>query len=186
MTEALFTIIVSTGVLLCIPLIILLLLVRYTRSVPYGEWIRGQIQEHGISFAFVISLASTLGALIYSNVYLFAVCDFCWYQRIAIFPMILILGMAMVRKEVFVKPYVIALASVGIVVSVYHWLVHMVAFYGSQSAADSLVPCDATSLIAACSKSEILEYGFITIPFMAIVTLSLIITLMLFIRVRRA
>lgn len=186
MNEALFTTIVSTGVLLCIPLIVLLLCVRYTRSVPYGEWIRGQIQEHGMVLGFIITLFATFGALTYSNVFMFAVCEFCWYQRIAIYPMIVLLGMAAIRKDTFIKPYVIVLATIGILISTYHWFVHMVAFYGSQSAADGLVPCDATSLLPACSQSEILEYGFITIPFMAIVTLGLVITLMLFVKNRRA
>ncbi len=186
MTEAIFTQIVSTGVLLAIPLIIILLLTRYTRSVPYGEWIRGQIQDNGIALAFLVTLFATLGALTYSNVFMFAVCEFCWYQRIAIYPMIVLLGMAAIRKDTFIKPYVIVLATIGMAVSIYHWFVHMVAFYGSQSSADALVPCDSNSIISACSKSEILEYGFITIPFMAIVTLGLVITLMLFIKNRRA
>ena len=186
MSEALFTDLVSTGVLLCIPLLIALLIIRYKNIIPHSEWIRGQIQENALALAFLLSLFSALGALVYSNVYLFAVCEFCWYQRIAIFPMILILGMAAFRKDVFVKPYVIALACIGMLVSIYHWGVHMVGVYGNKDTALSLVPCDTSGLIPSCSQTEILEYGFITIPFMAIVTLALVITLMLFVKTKRA
>ena len=100
--------------------------------------------------------------------------------------MILLLGIAAFRKERLIKPYVIALASAGLLVSIYHWTIHMVATYGSQSAADGLVPCSADAFLPSCSQTEILEYGFITIPFMAITTLSLVIVLMLFIKNKRS
>lgn len=186
MSEALFTSIVSTFVLLSIPLIIILILFRYTYILPYTEWVRAQLNENALVLGFLISVFATLGALTYSNLYLFAVCDFCWYQRIAIYPMILILGMATILKNRFIKPYVIALATVGLLVSIYHWTIHMIAIYGSQSAADGLVPCSTSGILPSCSQTEILEYGFITIPFMAITTLSLIIVLMLFIKNKRS
>lgn len=186
MSEALFTDIVSTFVLLSIPLIIILIILRYTYVLPYTEWVRAQLNENALVIGFLISLFATFGALTYSNLYLFAVCDYCWYQRIAIYPMILLLGMATVLKNKFIKPYVIALATIGLLVSIYHWTVHMVATYGSQSAADGLVPCSASGILPSCSQTEILEYGFITIPFMAITTLSLIIVLMLFIKNKRS
>ena len=186
MPEALFTDIVSTLVLLSIPLIVILFIFRFSYVLPYTEWVRAQLNENALIFAFLISLFATLGALTYSNLYLFAVCDFCWYQRIAIYPMILLLGIAAFRKERLIKPYVIALASAGLLVSIYHWTIHMVATYGSQSAADGLVPCSADAFLPSCSQTEILEYGFITIPFMAITTLSLVIVLMLFIKNKRS
>lgn len=186
MPEALFTDIVSTLVLLSVPLVIILVIFRYTYILPYTERVRTQLNEHAFTFAFLISLFATLGALTYSNLYVFAVCDFCWYQRIAIYPMILLLGMAALRKDRFIKPYIIALASVGLLVSIYHWVIHMIAIYGSQSAADGLVPCNASEILPSCSQSEILEYGFITIPFMAITTLSLVIVLMLFVKNKRS
>lgn len=186
MPEALFTDIVSTLVLLTIPLIFILLLVRFTYVLPYTEWIRAQLNENAIVFAFLISLFATFGSLTYSNLYLFPVCDFCWYQRIAIYPMILLLGMATARKEKLIKPYVIILATAGLFVSIYQWIIHMIATYGSQSVADGLVPCSVSEILPSCSQTEILEYGFITIPFMAITTLSLVIILMLFIKNKRS
>lgn len=186
MPEALFTDIVSTFVLLSIPLIILLIIFRYTYILPYTEWVRTQLNENALVFSFLISLFATFGALTYSNLYLFAVCDFCWYQRIAIYPMILLLGMAILRNDKFIKPYIIALASIGLLVSIYHWVIHMVATYGSQASADGLVPCSASEILPSCSQSEILEYGFITIPFMAITTLTFIIILMLFVKNKRS
>jgi disulfide bond formation protein DsbB len=186
MPEALFTDIVSTFVLLSIPLIIILLLIRYTYIIPYSEWIRGQLNDNALVLGFIISIFATFGALTYSNLYLFAVCDFCWYQRIAIYPMILLLGIAAFKNDKHIKPYVIALATAGLLVSTYHWAIHMIATYGSQSAADGLVPCNASAILPSCSQSEILEYGFITIPFMAITTLSLVIVLMLFIKNKRS
>ncbi|MFZ2152160.1 MAG: disulfide bond formation protein B [Minisyncoccia bacterium] len=186
MPEALFTDIVSTLVLLSIPLIVILIIIRYTYVLPYTEWVRTQLNENALTFGFLTSLFATIGALTYSSVYDFAACDFCWYQRIAIYPMILLLGMAAIRKEKLIKPYVIVLAIAGILVSAYHWSIHMISVYGSQAAADGLVPCDATGILPSCSQTEVLEYGFITIPFMAISTLALVIVLMLFIKSKKS
>lgn len=186
MSEALFTDIVSTLVLLSIPLIIVLILVRYTYVIPFTDWIRNQLNQNAFIFAFLVSFFATLGALTYSSVYQFAACDFCWYQRIAIYPMILLLGMAAMRNDKFIKPYVIVLATSGILVSIYHWSIHMVSVYGSQATADGLVPCSASDILPSCSQTEILEYGFITIPFMAITTLALVIVLMLFVKNKRS
>lgn len=186
MPEALFTDIVSTLVLLSIPLIIVLFIVRYTYVLPYTTWIRTQIGEHALSLAFLTAFFASLGALTYSSVYGFAACDFCWYQRIAIYPMILLLGVATLKSDKFIKPYIITLASAGILVSIYHWTIHMISVYGSQASADSLVPCSASDILPSCSQTEVLEYGFITIPFMAITTLLLVIAFMLFIKNKRS
>lgn len=186
MPEALFTDIVSTLVLLSIPLIVILILVRYTYVIPFTDLIRNQLNQNAFVLGFLVSLFATLGALTYSSVYDFAGCDFCWYQRIAIFPMILILGMAAIKNDKLIKPYVIVLATAGIIVSVYHWSIHMISVYGSQATADGLVPCSASEILPSCSQTEVLEYGFITIPFMAITTLALVIILMLFVKNKRS
>lgn len=185
MPEALFTDIVSTLVLLSIPLIIILVLARFTYVVPFTDWIRNQLNKNAFVLGFLVSFFATLGALTYSSVYSFAACDFCWYQRIAIYPMILLLGMAALKNDRSIKPYVIVLATAGILVSIYHWSIHMISVYGSQAAADGLVPCSASDILPSCSQTEVLEYGFITIPFMAITTLALVIILMLFVKNKR-
>jgi disulfide bond formation protein DsbB len=100
--------------------------------------------------------------------------------------MILLLGVAAFRSDKLIKPYVILLAGAGLLVSIYHWTIHMIAIYGSQVAADGLVPCSTEGILPSCSQTEILEYGFITIPFMAIVTLSLVIVIMLFIKSKKS
>ncbi len=186
MSEALFTDIVSTLVLLSIPLIGILFIARYSYILPYTDLIRKQLDTYALPLGFLISFFATLGALTYEVVYGFVSCEFCWYQRIAIFPMVLLLGIASLRNDKSIKLYIIVLALLGTAVSVYHWIVHMIGIYGSQASADSLVPCDPDSLITSCSKTEILEYGFITIPFMAISTLLLVIVLMLFIKNKRS
>lgn len=186
MPEALFTDIVSTLVLLTIPLVLLLIIFRYSYVLPYTDQVRKKLDEYAMPIAFLVSLFATFGALTYSNLYAFAVCDFCWYQRIAIYPMILLLGIAVMKADTHIKPYVITLATAGLFVSVYHWVIHMIGVYGSKATAEGLVPCSAEGILPSCSQTEILEYGFITIPFMAIVTLSLVITLMLFVKNKKS
>ena len=80
MSEALFTDIVSTLVLLSIPLIVILILVRYTYIIPFTDLIRNQLNQNAFVFGFLVSFFAALGALTYSSVYNFAACDFCGYQ----------------------------------------------------------------------------------------------------------
>ncbi|GIW26922.1 MAG: 2-oxoglutarate dehydrogenase [Meiothermus sp.] len=75
-----------------------------------------------LAFAWLVALVATLGSLYYSEVRNFIPCTLCWYQRIAMYPLVLILGIATWRNDVHIRPYALTLSLVGLFWSSYHLL----------------------------------------------------------------
>jgi len=107
--------------------------------------------------AWLVALVSTSGSLIYSEVVGFIPCKLCWYQRIAMYPMVVILLVGALRREVAVKFYALPLSLVGLGISAWHYLIQ--TFPGIETGA-----CD---LANPCSSRWVNVFGFVSIPFMA-------------------
>ncbi|WP_198665502.1 disulfide oxidoreductase [Thermus sediminis] len=73
-----------------------------------------------LSFAWVVALVATLGSLYYSEVRLFLPCELCWYQRIFMYPLVILLAMALWRQDFGVWPYSLAFSLVGGSLSALH------------------------------------------------------------------
>ncbi len=108
---------------------------------------------------FLTSLGAMVFSLIYSNVVNFPPCELCWIQRILIYPQVLLSYMAMRRNDLNMISYLLPLTVLGIIISFYHSLVHWGLGTG-------LLACTASD--GECAKVYVLEYGYITIPFMAL------------------
>jgi disulfide bond formation protein DsbB len=107
--------------------------------------------------AWLVALVATTGSLIYSEVVGFIPCKLCWYQRIAMYPMVAVLLVGALRREPMVKYYALPLSLVGLGISVWHYLVQ--AFPSIETGA-----CD---LANPCSARWVNVFGFVSIPFMA-------------------
>lgn len=118
--------------------------------------LRHDLAPVALPLAFVVALVSTLGSLYYSEVAHFRPCELCWFQRIAMYPLTVILGIAAVRRDRGVWRYVLPLAALGLAVSIYH--VQLQRFPDQASACEVDNPC---------TTIEVEELGFVTIPFMA-------------------
>ncbi|WP_292057169.1 disulfide bond formation protein B [Martelella sp.] len=70
--------------------------------------------------AFVIAMAATLGALFIGEVLGQMPCTLCWYQRIAMFPLVLIVGLSIWRSDGMARPYGLPLALAGLVLAGWH------------------------------------------------------------------
>ncbi|MEK7067519.1 MAG: disulfide bond formation protein B, partial [Patescibacteria group bacterium] len=66
--------------------------------------------QQGIKFAFIIALLATLGSLFYSEVAGFEPCKLCWYQRIFMYPQVLLWGIAWWKKDKHIADYAVSLA----------------------------------------------------------------------------
>ena len=91
-------------------------------------WLRGKpsslrqfVGRFSLPFAFAISLVSTLGSLYFSELKGFEPCVLCWYQRILIYPQVLLLGLALWRKEKVIVDYVLGLSIIGVVIAAYQY-----------------------------------------------------------------
>lgn len=114
--------------------------------------------------------AIAMGAsLWFSEVADFPPCELCWYQRIAMYPLVLLLGIAAVRRDHGIRLYGLALAGVGLAVSAWHNVVE--TFPDVESGA-----CDPTN---PCTIRWVEGLGFWTIPRMAFVAFALVISALL-------
>lgn len=120
--------------------------------------------------AWFVSLIATLGSLYFSEIKGFIPCDLCWYQRIAMYPLVLILGIATFRNDVKVFIYVLPLTLLGGSISILHYLEQKVPGFGGIKPCVSGIPC----------SSEYINWmGFVTIPFLALIAFILISVMMM-------
>ena len=95
-------------------------------------------------------------------------CTFCWYQRIAMYPLVVLLGIAAWRTDHGIRIYAATLGSIGAVIAAYHRLIQAFPEL-SGSACSTGVPCTAAYFT---------EFGFVTIPYMALSGFLLILALL--------
>lgn len=128
-----------------------------------NTWGRGFISwfgKHALPLAFFVALTAMLGSLSYSEVVGWEPCFLCWWQRIFIYPQVLILGLAWWRKDRGILFYAVVLAIVATLISIYHVNIQWGGF--------SLTPCPAVG--PSCDKVFSKEFGYITLPMMALST----------------
>lgn len=119
--------------------------------------------------AGLVALAATLGSLYLSEIVHLIPCRFCWFQRIAMYPLALILLIAAYRKEGMIRIYAATLATIGAGIAAYHKLIQVYPSLDSGS-------CSATG--PSCSAALILKFNFVSIPYMALSAFILVLTLL--------
>jgi len=130
------------------------------------------IDKHYLNLGFLISLLASLFSLVYSEVIGFLPCYLCWYQRVFIFPLPFIFGMAIWYKERKVVKYVLPLLSVGFIISVYQNLI----YYFKPDASN--LPCDASGI--SCYQQLVSVFGgYISIPMLSLTTYLALLTIVL-------
>jgi disulfide bond formation protein DsbB len=126
-------------------------------------------ERYALPMGFFITLFAMLGSLYYSFYLYIAPCELCWYQRIFLYPLVFLFGFAWYKNDRKVFDYVILLSVVGGAIGLYHHYL--------QLGYDLLAPCSTAPFAVDCSVPTFVEYGFVTYPFMAVVTFSLAILL---------
>ncbi len=133
---------------------------------------RRYLGPHAYILSFLISLFATLGSLFFSEVAKFAPCALCWYQRIFMYPQPILLYLAIVRDEKFIKPYLIALNIFGAIIATYHYYIQVFP-------KSFLANCEIAGGIS-CIKGYQFYFGYISIPLMALTGFILNIILLSF------
>lgn len=126
----------------------------------------------GLWLAFAVATTATLGSLYFSQIAHFVPCTLCWFQRIAMYPLAIILGIAAWRRDISVWVYVLPLATIGAVISIYHYQLER---FPSQAS-------PACTVEAPCTVVWVWRFHFVSIPFMALSGFALIVTLLLIMR----
>lgn len=121
--------------------------------------------------AWIVSVAAVIGSLYFSEVKGFIPCELCWYQRILMYPLIIVLGVGFYKKDRNVIFYSLPLSVIGIAVSFIHYLHQKTPLF------NKVIQCTAG---VPCSGQYINLLGFITIPFLALVAFILITALIIY------
>ena len=130
---------------------------------------RDAIAPYALFFAFGVALVSMTGSLYFSEGAHFLPCKLCWYQRIAMYPLVPMLAVALWRRDTAVRRYGLPLAILGAGISTYHVLLER--FPSLETGA-----CDPNN---PCSLIWVERLGYLTIPTMALSAFALIIVLLL-------
>lgn len=110
--------------------------------------------------AWIIALVATAGSLFFSEVMGLPPCVLCWYQRIAMYPLVVIIGVAIITRDGSrMKSYALPVCLIGLAISIYHNLL----YYGVLP--ESIAPCTEG---VSCTSRQIEWLGFITIPLLAL------------------
>jgi disulfide bond formation protein DsbB len=138
------------------------------------QTIKSEFQKKGIYVAWIFSTLATISPLIYSEVFHLVPCRFCWFQRIAMFPLFFVLSTSLLNKDPKgARRYGLPLAIAGSIVSTYHYLLQRGVTGGDS------VACDVVGQGVSCSDMYIIEFGYITIPLMALTAFAMIIATLL-------
>ncbi|MDQ0416788.1 disulfide bond formation protein DsbB [Croceifilum oryzae] len=125
------------------------------------------LSRYALYFAWIVSIIATGGSLYMSEILGWIPCDLCWYQRILMYPLVVLLGIATFRDDREVGKYVCSLAGIGMLISSYHILVQQVPSIGGMLKCKVGIPC----------SQDYLNWldGFITIPVLAFIGFFLIL-----------
>lgn len=127
--------------------------------------------ENSLILIWTVSLVATLGSLYFSVVKGYEPCTLCWYQRILMYPIVLISGIALFQKNVKIALTTAVFSIIGGSISIYHYGLQKISFLG-----DSAPTCGNVS----CTGQYINYLGFITIPFLALTAFLIILITSLF------
>lgn len=119
--------------------------------------------------AFLVAMCAMAGSLYFSEVRYFFPCVLCWYQRILMYPLTLLLLMGILRRDAGLHIYVLPLSGLGTLIAIYHYALQ----WGFLSSGSQF--CGS----GTCTVRYVEYGGFITIPFLALTAFLLISLLML-------
>ncbi|PID20904.1 disulfide bond formation protein B [Sporosarcina sp. P3] len=122
-------------------------------------------QENWLLSMWAVALIATLGSLYFSEIKGYTPCTMCWYQRIFMYPIVLIGLIALIQKNISIAWTTASFAFIGGCISLYHYGIQKLAFLQ-----DSAPECGGTS----CTGAYINYFGFITIPFLALIAFAFI------------
>lgn len=163
MTHDVIVALAALGVAAQVLIVLFVLFWRYARRLLWG---------YELWAAFVVSSIATGGSLFFSEIAHFVPCELCWYQRICMYPLSLLTLFAAVHGDYRLPRYLFPLCLIGGGVSVYHLLVE-----------NKVVSQSNACLISApggCGVKWINEFGYITIPTLALSAFALLAVLFAF------
>lgn len=123
------------------------------------------LEKGALYLAQLAATIAMLGSLYFSEVLHYIPCEWCWRQRIVMYPMALLIPMGILRRDRHLPIYTLVISAIGIGFSTFHYLLQKTSWFNSLGSCTSGVPCNV---------SEINWFGFVTIPFLALIAFLII------------
>jgi disulfide bond formation protein DsbB len=137
-------------------------------SLPEAKEENFMLQLYAAWFAAAMA---TAGSLFFSEVMKLPPCVLCWYQRIAMYPLVWILAVAIVKKDLTIaRLLALPMALVGFGIAIYHNLLYY------KLIPESITPCTSG---VSCTSKQIEWFGFVTIPVLSLCAFLIITSLLL-------
>jgi disulfide bond formation protein DsbB len=149
-------------------LLLIFALITYKKNT-YSQKIIKLTSKYSIFGALAIIFIAIITSIFYSSIVGYEVCSLCWYQRMFMYPQLVLIILALWLKDKNLSIYSISLSIIGILIGIYNQYL--------QLGGSEFIPCSKSG--ASCAKRYIFEFGYITIPMMSITAFALIIALML-------
>lgn len=150
-------------------LVVWLLALVYSHSANKKIKLFSPLSEYALPIGFLVTLVGVFLSLYYSQVLGYEPCELCWFQRIFLYPQVILFAIAWWKKDTKIYPYIIGLSAVGLFIAGYHHLL--------QIGYDLYKPCSSALFAVSCSKPSFIEFGFVSFPFMAVVMFGFLILL---------
>ena len=127
--------------------------------------LRRGVEGYELWLAFLVTAVGTGGSLFFSETAGFIPCELCWFQRICMYPLAIVTLLAALADDRRAARYLLPLPLVGAAVSVYHLLVENGVVAQSQIC--------LLSAPGGCATKWIDEFGYVTIPTLALTAFAL-------------
>jgi disulfide bond formation protein DsbB len=152
----------------------LLILILFFTKRKYQ--IQSFISKNILTVGFLVSLSAVLVSLFYSDVIGYAPCFFCWLQRVFIYPLVPLFGLAIWKRDRGILDYALILSLIGLLIGAYQTLI----YYFNVT----LVPCPASG--PSCAAHYVSELnGYVSIPMMSLTAFILLIVLLVSAKYRK-
>ena len=132
--------------------------------------------DWGLVFlGWLIAVLSTLASLFFSHVMEFAPCVLCWYQRICMFPLVILLARGLFPLDLQVVKYALPLTAAGWLLAAYHIMIY------AGIVPESLQPC---SKGVSCAEEYLELFGFLSIPLLSLLSFTALMSILIALRRR--
>lgn len=126
------------------------------------------IKKRALVFSFLLALIAMSGSLFFSEIARFEPCKLCWLQRIFMYPQVVLLGVALIRKDAKILSYTVYLSIIGMLIALYQYGLNWYALY---------FPVEKCSVTSVSCTDPHFAFGFVNIPLMSLCIFVLLVLL---------
>ncbi len=166
-----FNLILSIGAI-CLQILTLVLILALIFT-PRTNPIRVFFKKYAFVFSFILAFSAVALSLFYSEIIGFPPCELCWVNRIFIYPLAILLGMELYKKDKMIVDQAIVLSLLSVLTSIFHIYI--------ERGGKSSLPCASPDVVnqVSCATRYVYEFSYVTIPVMAFSAVFFILMLLI-------